>query len=44
MAKESLNAIDPWDVHKSYRIEQSWTFELNLLGVADEVREEFGKD
>ena len=44
MAKESLNAIDPWDVHNSYRIEQSWTFELNLLGVADEVRSDFGKD
>jgi len=43
MAKESLNAIDPWDVHTSYRIEQSWTFELNLLGIADEVREDFGK-
>jgi enoyl-CoA hydratase len=43
MAKESLAAIDLWDVHKSYRIEQSYTFELNLLGVADKVREGFGK-
>ncbi|MDP3711375.1 MAG: enoyl-CoA hydratase family protein [Mycobacteriales bacterium] len=43
MAKESLAAIDLWDVHKSYRIEQSYTFELNLLGVADEVRSDFGK-
>ena len=43
MAKESLAAIDLWDVHKSYRIEQSYTFELNLLGVADRVREDFGK-
>jgi enoyl-CoA hydratase len=43
MAKESLAAIDLWDVHKSYRIEQSYTFELNLLGVADEVREDFGR-
>ncbi|MCW2499274.1 MAG: enoyl-CoA hydratase EchA20 [Frankiales bacterium] len=42
MAKESLAAIDLWDVHKSYRIEQSYTFELNLLGVADKVREGFG--
>jgi enoyl-CoA hydratase len=42
MAKESLAAIDLWDVHKSYRIEQSYTFELNLLGVADKVREDFG--
>jgi enoyl-CoA hydratase len=43
MAKESLAAIDLWDVHKSYRVEQSYTFELNLLGVADEVREDFGR-
>jgi enoyl-CoA hydratase len=43
MAKESLAAIDLWDVHKSYRIEQSYTFELNLLGVANKVREDFGK-
>jgi len=42
MAKESLAAIDLWDVHKSYRLEQSYTFELNLLGVADKVREDFG--
>ena len=43
-AKESLNGIDPWDVKKSYRFEQGFTFELNLTGVADRVRDEFGKD
>ena len=43
-AKESLNAIDPMDVHRSYRFEQGFTFELNLSGVADKVRESFGKD
>ena len=37
-AKESLNGIDPWDVRRSYRYEQGFTFELNLSGVADEVR------
>jgi enoyl-CoA hydratase len=42
MAKEALTDIDLWDVRKSYRIEQSYTFELNLLGVADEVRKDFG--
>jgi enoyl-CoA hydratase len=42
MAKEALTDIDLWDVRKSYRIEQSYTFELNLLGVADKVREDFG--
>ncbi|HYC81218.1 MAG TPA: enoyl-CoA hydratase family protein, partial [Solirubrobacterales bacterium] len=43
-AKESLNGIDLWDVRRSYRYEQGFTFELNLSGVADEVRNEFGKD
>jgi enoyl-CoA hydratase len=40
-AKESLNGIDPWDVNRSYRFEQGFTFELNLSGVADEARDEF---
>jgi enoyl-CoA hydratase/carnithine racemase len=42
-AKESLNGIDPVDVRKSYRYEQGFTFELNLSGVADQVRDEFGR-
>jgi enoyl-CoA hydratase len=42
-AKEALNGIDPWDVKKSYRFEQGFTFELNLTGVADEVRNTFGR-
>jgi enoyl-CoA hydratase/carnithine racemase len=40
-AKESLNGIDPWDVKRSYRFEQGFTFELNLTGVADEHRDAF---
>ena len=40
-AKESLNGIDPWDVKRSYRFEQGFTFELNLSGVADEARDAF---
>lgn len=40
-AKESLNGIDPWDVNRSYRYEQGFTFELNLSGVSDRIREEF---
>ena len=40
-AKESLNGIDPWDVKRSYRYEQGFTFELNLSGVADEHRAAF---
>jgi len=40
-AKESLNGIDLWDVRKSYRYEQGYTFELNLTGVSDELRDDF---
>lgn len=40
-AKESLNAIDPVDVKRSYRMEQGFTFELNLSGVSDEARDAF---
>jgi enoyl-CoA hydratase/carnithine racemase len=40
-AKESVNGIDPIDVRRSYRFEQGFTFELNLLGVADEARGAF---
>jgi len=42
-AKESLNGIDPWDVRRSYRFEQGFTFELGLSGVGDRVRAEFGR-
>ena len=40
-AKESLNGIDLWDVKRSYRFEQGFTFELNLSGVSDELRDAF---
>jgi enoyl-CoA hydratase len=40
-AKESLNGIDPWDVKRSYRFEQGFTYELNLSGVGDELRDDF---
>jgi enoyl-CoA hydratase len=45
-AKESLNGIDLWDVKRSYRYEQGFTFELNLSGVSDELRDRFveGRD
>ena len=39
-AKEALNGIDPIDVNKSYRFEQGFTFELNLSGVSDELRDD----
>jgi len=40
-AKESLNMIDPVDVKRSYRFEQGFTFELNLWGDSDELRQAF---
>ncbi|AZZ81025.1 enoyl-CoA hydratase family protein [Gordonia alkanivorans] len=40
-AKEAINHIDPIDVKASYRLEQGFTFELNLAGVADEHRDAF---
>jgi enoyl-CoA hydratase len=42
-AKECLNGIDLWDVKRSYRYEQGFTFELNLSGVSDELRDDFVK-
>jgi enoyl-CoA hydratase len=44
MAKEAFSGIDPWDVKRSYRYEQSYTFELNLSGVSDRLRSSFGQD
>jgi enoyl-CoA hydratase len=44
MAKEAFNGIDLWDVKRSYRYEQGYTFELNLSGVSDELRSAFGRD
>ncbi|MDR8414671.1 enoyl-CoA hydratase family protein [Nonomuraea sp. 3-1Str] len=41
LAKESLNGIDPVDVRRSYRFEQGFTFELNLVGKGDEHRQRF---
>lgn len=40
-AKEAINGIDPQPVHRSYRYEQGFTFELNLTGAADAARERF---
>lgn len=40
-AKRSMNGIDPVDVNRSYRFEQGFTFELNLMGEGDQAREAF---
>ncbi|MER8043367.1 enoyl-CoA hydratase family protein [Streptomyces sp. NPDC094032] len=42
LAKAAINGIDPVDVRRSYRFEQGFTFEANLSGVADRVRDGFG--
>ncbi|GHI08458.1 enoyl-CoA hydratase [Streptomyces cellostaticus] len=44
LAKAAINGIDPVDVRRSYRFEQGFTFEAALSGVADEVRDRFGKE
>ncbi|WP_406416845.1 enoyl-CoA hydratase family protein [Streptomyces sp. NBC_01614] len=43
LAKAAINGIDPVDVHRSYRFEQGFTFEANLSGLADRVRDTFGE-
>ena len=41
-AREQVrNGIDPVDVKRSYRFEQGFTFELNLWGDSDELRQAF---
>jgi enoyl-CoA hydratase len=40
-AKEAINGIDPQQVHRSYRYEQGFTYELNLTGAADDARQAF---
>ncbi|WP_216205785.1 enoyl-CoA hydratase family protein [Amycolatopsis aidingensis] len=40
-AKQAINGIDVQPVHRSYRFEQGFTFELNLAGVSDAARQEF---
>jgi len=40
-AKESLNVIEPVDVKRAYRFEQGFTYELQLFGDSDELRQAF---
>ncbi|MEU3652567.1 enoyl-CoA hydratase family protein [Streptomyces sp. NPDC032161] len=44
LAKAAINGIDPVDVRRSYRFEQGFTFEAGLSGVADRVRDTFGRE
>ena len=40
-AKRALLGIEPVDVHRAYRYEQGFTYELNLLGEGDKARDAF---
>ncbi|WP_030972750.1 enoyl-CoA hydratase family protein [Streptomyces sp. NRRL S-1824] len=44
LAKAAVNGIDPVDVRRSYRFEQGFTFEADLSGAADRLRNTFGKE
>lgn len=43
LAKAAINGIDPVDVRRSYRFEQGFTYEASVGGVADRVRDTFGR-
>jgi enoyl-CoA hydratase len=40
-AKEALNNIDHFDLQRNYRLEQGYTYELNLTGDGEGARDEF---
>ena len=40
-AKAALNHIDPHDLHTNYRLEQGYTYQLNLIGTGDQQRDAF---
>jgi enoyl-CoA hydratase len=40
-AKAALNLIDPFDLQRNYRLEQGFTYELNLHGDGDDARDAF---
>jgi len=40
-AKHALNAIDQYDLANNYRLEQGFTYELNLQGDGSEARDAF---
>jgi enoyl-CoA hydratase len=40
-AKAALNQIDIYDLAKHYRLEQGYTYEMNLYGVGDQARDAF---
>ncbi len=40
-AKAALNHIDPSNLHTNYRIEQGFTYQLNIMGIGDQQRDAF---
>ncbi|MDH6519760.1 enoyl-CoA hydratase [Streptomyces sp. SAI-135] len=44
LAKAAINGIDPVDVRRSYRYEQGFTYEASVSGVADRIRDRFGRE
>ncbi|MBW2363349.1 MAG: enoyl-CoA hydratase family protein [Deltaproteobacteria bacterium] len=40
-AKAALNHIDPQDLHANYRLEQGFTYQLNIMGIGDQQRDAF---
>ncbi len=40
-AKAALNHIDPHDLHTNYRLEQGYTYQLNIMGIGDQQRDAF---
>ena len=40
-AKASLDGIEETNLSKRYRLEQGYTFEMNLMGLGDKARDAF---
>ena len=40
-AKAALSHIDPSNLHTNYRLEQGYTYQLNIMGVGDQQRDAF---
>ena len=40
-AKASLDGIEETDLSRRYRFEQGYTFEMNLMGIGDDARDDF---
>ena len=40
-AKAALNHIDPSELHRNYRLEQGYTYQLNIMGIGGAQRDAF---